>query len=192
MRRTTIGVLGNASRPGTTLDPALLALATEVGREIARAGAVLVTGGTGGVMAAASEGAQSAGGFTVGFLPQADYEHANPHLDLAFPTGMGTIRNMLTARCCDSLIMVGGGVGTLNEVTIAYDVGTPVVALAGSGGWADRIRPTLIDDAWLDERRVVAIDFAPTPAAAAERALARVAEPRATGRLAAFIGAGGH
>ncbi len=191
MRRITIGVIGKASRPGEVLGAALLSLAEEVGREIAGHGAVLVTGGTGGVMAAASRGAQEAGGFTVGFLPQHDHAHANPHLDLAFPTGMGTIRNLLTARCCDALVMVGGGVGTLNELTNAYDVGAPVVALSGSGGWADRIRSTLIDDSWLDERRVVALDFAATPAAAVTRALARAAEPRAEGRLSAFTGAGG-
>lgn len=191
MRRTTIGVIGKAARPGEVLDPALLALAEQVGGEIAARGLVLITGGTGGVMAAASRGAQQAGGFTVGFLPQHDYAHANEHLDLAFPTGMGTIRNLLTARSCDALIMIGGGVGTLNELTIAYDFGAPVVVLAGSGGWADRIRSTLLDDVWLDERRVVPLEFAETPNAAVSRALERTAEPRAGGRLSAFTGAAG-
>jgi len=191
MRKTTIGVIGNASRTGETLPPKLLLLAEEVGRQIAAVGAVLVTGGTGGVMAAASKGAQEQGGLTVGFLPQNDHAHANPHLDLAFPTGMGTIRNLLTARCCDALVMIGGGVGTLNELTIAYDSGTPVVALSGSGGWADRIRQSLIEDRWLDERRVVALDFASTPLAAVTKALSRSTEARPKGRLSAFIGAGG-
>lgn len=191
MRRTTIGVIGKAARPGEVLDPRLLSVAEAVGSEIAAQGAVLVTGGTGGVMEAASRGAQQGGGFTVGFLPQHDLSHANPYLDLAFPTGMGTIRNLLTARCCDSLIMIGGGVGTLNELTIAYDVGAPVVALAGSGGWSDRIRSTLIEDRWLDERRVVSLEFADTPVAAVARALVRASEPRAEGRLSAFTGAGG-
>ena len=191
MRKTTIGVIGNASRPGHDLPPAVLAHAEAVGAAIARAGAVLVTGGTGGVMAASSKGASEAGGFTVGFLPQADLSHANPHLDLAFPTGLGTVRNVLTARCCDALIVVGGGVGTLNEITVAYDSGVSVIALSGSGGFADRLRGMLIDGAWLDDRRAVAVSFADDPEAAVALALTRATEPRAGTRLGAFIGAAG-
>lgn len=191
MLRTTIGVIGSAARPGVDLPASLLRAAEEVGRLVAERGAVLVTGGTGGVMEAASRGAQGAGGLTVGFLPQADRSHANDYLDLAFPTGMGTIRNMLTARCCDALVMLGGGVGTLNELTVAYDVGTPVVALRGSGGWADRIGSTLIDGAWLDERRVSALAFADSPAEAVDLAIRRSTEPRRTGGVTAFTGAAG-
>ncbi|MPV51105.1 MULTISPECIES: TIGR00725 family protein [unclassified Pseudactinotalea] len=192
MRRTTIGVLGNAAPAGTQLPPGLLDLAAEVGRSIARSDAVLLSGGTDGVMAAASRGAQEAGGFTVGFLPYADHEHANQYLDLSLPTGMGTIRNFLTARCADAVIVVGGGVGTLNEITIAYDAGTPIVALAGSGGWADRIRPNLIDDQWIDARQVTPISFAATPQEAAQIALARSREERLGSRLSALTGAAGH
>ncbi|MFC0672389.1 TIGR00725 family protein [Brachybacterium hainanense] len=191
MRKTTIGVIGNASRPGVVLPAALLEAAEETGREIAEHGAVLVTGGTGGVMEAAARGAQERDGLSVGFLPQADHAHANPHLDLAFPTGMGTMRNLLTARCCDALIMIGGGVGTLNELTIAYDVGTPVIALRGSGGWSDRIVHALVDGRWLDERRVAELEFAGSPAAAVRLALAASTRPRRTGGLTAHTGHAG-
>lgn len=191
MRKTTIGVIGNAARPGVKLAPELLTAAHEVGRLIAEAGAVLVNGGTGGVMAASAAGAQSAGGFTVGFLPQADYGHANDHLDVAFPTGMGTMRNILTARCCDAVIMLGGGVGTLNELTIAYDVGTPVVVLRGTGGWSDRIRASLIDERWLDERRSAELEFVDSAADAVAHALASVDRPRRAGALQAHIGSAG-
>lgn len=192
MRRTTIGVIGNAARPGVTLPAELLDAAREIGGLIAGAGAVLVNGGTGGVMEAAAQGAQEAGGLTIGFLPQADYEHANPYIDIAFPTGMGTMRNILTARCCDALIMVGGGVGTLNELTVAYDVGTPVVVLRGSGGWSDRIEASLVDGRWLDERRTAELDFADTPSDAVNRALDGVGRPRRQGGLQAHLGSAGH
>lgn len=191
MTKATIGVIGSASRQGEEFPPSLAALAYDVGRAVAEAGAALVSGGTGGVMEAASHGARDHGGLTVGFLPQSDTSHANPYLDLAFPTGMGTMRNLLTARCCQALVMISGGVGTLNELTVAYDVGTPVVALTGSGGFADRIHDILIDDRWLDDRRVVRMSFAPDPSSAVREALARADEPRATGRLSAFIGAAG-
>lgn len=67
-----------------------------------------------------------------------------------------------------------------------------MVAVAGSGGWSDRIRPTLIDDAWLDERRVTALTFAETAADAVAQAVARIAEPRRQGGLQAHLGAAGH
>ena len=44
-------------------------LAEEVGRELAKKGAILVCGGLGGVMEAACRGASSEGGVTVGILP---------------------------------------------------------------------------------------------------------------------------
>src|SRR5699024_2699876 len=127
MRKRTIGILGNASRPGVTLPPHVLGAAEEVGKEVARAGHVLLSGGTGGTMEAATKGAQEAGGLTVGFLPQGDFESANPYVDIVFPTGLGTVRNFLTARCADAVVVVGGGVGTLNEITIAYDAGVPII-----------------------------------------------------------------
>lgn len=192
MRKTTIGVIGNAARPGVELPAELLHAAREVGRGIAEAGAVLVNGGTGGVMEASAEGAQNAGGFVIGFLPQADYSHANPFLDVALPTGMGTMRNVLTARCCDALIMVGGGIGTLNELTIAYDVGTPVIVLRGTGGWSDRIELSLIEERWLDERRTSEIEFANGHADAVARALAAVTRPRREGGLVAHLGHAGN
>lgn len=191
MRRTTIGVIGNASRPGVELPGHLLEAATEVGRRIAEAGAALVNGGTGGVMEASSKGAHDAGGLVVGFLPQADLSHANPYLDVALPTGMGTMRNLLTARCCDALIMLGGGIGTLNELTVAYDVGTPVVVLRGTGGWSDRIVHSLVDGRWLDERRVTELEFADDPGTAVARALDATSRPRRTGGLVAHTGHAG-
>jgi uncharacterized protein (TIGR00725 family) len=185
---TTIGVIGRSWREGEVLPVEVTDSAAEVGRGIAAAGAVLVGGGTGGVMEASCRGAKEAGGLTVGFLPYADPAHANPYVDLVFPTGMGTLRNVLTARCCQSIVMVGGGVGTLNEVTIAYDSGVPVVVLEGSTGWADRLRGALLDERWLDDRRVVPVTFAATPADAVAQALARAGEDRRGSRLGAFTG----
>ncbi len=189
---TTIGVIGFSQREGVELPAATLTAAEEVGRRIAESGAVLVGGGTGGVMAASCRGAKLAGGLTVGFLPHAAPERANPWVDLAFATGLGTVRNLLTARCCQSIVMVGGGVGTLNEVTIAYDSGVPVVVLEGSGGWADRLRAALVDGQWLDDRQNVAVSFATTAAEAVTVALERATEPRVGSRLSGFTGAAGH
>ncbi|WP_346911685.1 TIGR00725 family protein [uncultured Roseibium sp.] len=191
MQKMTIGVIGRSSRPGESLPAPVLDTAYQVGRGIAEAGAVLVGGGTGGVMEASCKGAAENGGLTVGFLPYADKSKANPYVSIVFPTGMGTIRNILTARGCDSIIMIGGGVGTLNEVTIAYDSGVPVVVLEGTTGWADRLKTSLDEGCWLDERRVVAISFASTPEEAVATAVKRASEPRLGTRLEAFTGAAG-
>lgn len=184
----TIGVIGRSARQGEQLPETVTRAAYEVGKGIAAAGAALVNGGTGGVMEESSRGASESGGLTIGFLPYADKARANPYVHLVFPTGMGTVRNILTARSCDSVIMIGGGVGTLNEVTIAYDSGVPLVVLEGTSGWADRLRSALDEGKWLDERRVVPISFASSAQEAVAIALERAKEPRQGTRLEAHTG----
>ncbi len=104
-------------------------MAEEVGRLLAEAGAVVVTGGLGGVMEAASKGAREAGGTTLGLLPGADRSGANPWLTVAVPTGMGEARNALVARAADGLVAVGGEWGTLSEIALALKAGKPVAGL---------------------------------------------------------------
>jgi len=173
---TTIGVIGkNQQHAGDAVAADTTQAAYEVGRLVAERGGVIVSGGLGGVMAAASKGAKDAGGLTIGFLPSMDVSTANPHLDIVFPTGLGQARNFLTSRGCNALIMIGGGSGTLNELTIAYSAGRPVVVLRGTGGWSDRIEAALFENRWVDERRTVEVAFADTPREAVEKAFALAA-----------------
>ncbi len=65
----------------------ILEWAEEIGLELARAGATVVTGGLGGVMEAASRGARSAGGVTIGILPGADVSEANEFVSIPIATG---------------------------------------------------------------------------------------------------------
>ena len=104
--------------------------AERVGRALAERGAVVVTGGLGGVMEAASRGAREAGGTTVGILPGADRSAANPYVQVAIPTGLGEARNALVARAADALIAVGGSWGTLSEIALALRAGKRVVGLS--------------------------------------------------------------
>lgn len=114
------------------------AVAEAVGRALAERGAVLVCGGLGGVMEAASRGARASGGVTVGLLPGHDRSQGNPHLSVALATGLGELRNGLIVRAADAVIAVGGGFGTLAEIGLALKIGRPVVGLAtwelGRGG----------------------------------------------------------
>jgi uncharacterized protein (TIGR00725 family) len=109
-----------------------LALAEEVGAGLAAHGAVVVTGGLGGVMEAACRGARYKRGTTVGILPGTDRAEANGWVEIAIATGLGELRNGLVVRASDALVAVGGGHGTLSEVALALKLGRPVVGL---GTW---------------------------------------------------------
>jgi hypothetical protein len=110
-----------------------LASAEEVGAGLAELGAVVVTGGLGGVMEAACRGARSRRGWTLGILLGDDRDAANGWVEIAVATGMGELRNGLVVRASDALVAVGGGHGTLSEVALALKLGRPVVGL---GTWA--------------------------------------------------------
>ena len=91
---------------------------------------MLICGGLGGVMQAAAQGAQEAGGITIGILPGPDRRAANPFLTYSLVTNLGHARNVLIAHSADGLIAVNGGYGTISEAAIALKLGKPVVGLA--------------------------------------------------------------
>lgn len=170
-RPLLITVIGKSARhPDDPVPPRALAAAEEVGRLIAERGAVVVSGGLSGVMEAVSRGAKQAGGLVVGILPGSDKRDANPYIDIAITTGMGWMRNTLTVRAADAVIMISGGIGTLNELTVAYQ-DKPTVILEGTGGWADRMRQVAYDGVHLEEAGTATLHYAKTPQEAVEMAL---------------------
>ena len=114
---------------GHDSDDATTRLAEDVGRHLARNGAVLVCGGRGGVMEAACKGARSEGGMTLGVLPGDSRADGNDHLDVAVATGMGEMRNMIVVHSADVVIALSGEFGTLSEIAFALRIGKPVVGL---------------------------------------------------------------
>jgi uncharacterized protein (TIGR00725 family) len=104
-------------------------LAEDVGRELAKRGAVLVCGGLGGVMEAACRGASSEGGTTIGILPGEDTHTANPHVQIPIATGLGYARNLAVVKSARAVIAVGGSYGTLSEIGHALQSGIPVIGL---------------------------------------------------------------
>jgi uncharacterized protein (TIGR00725 family) len=108
------------------------ALAQEVGRRLAQAGAILVCGGLGGVMDAAARGARQAGGMAVGILPGDNRAGASRHLTVAVPSGLGEARNVLVVRAADAVIAIAGEFGTLSEIALALKMSKRVVGL---GTW---------------------------------------------------------
>jgi len=134
------------------------ALAEEVGREVARRGAVLVCGGLGGVMRGAARGAKAENGLTLGILPGADPADANDFIDIVVPTGMGEARNALVVRASDAIVAVHGGYGTLSEIALALGTGVPVVGLET---W--RITDDVVNAADPEEAVAAAIRLAERP-----------------------------
>jgi uncharacterized protein (TIGR00725 family) len=119
-----VGVIGGSRCP-----PEVESVAEAVGREVADRGAALVCGGLGGVMEAASRGAASHGGLTIGILPGLERKSSNPYISVAIPTGLGEMRNALVVRASDGLIAIDGSYGTLSEIAFALQIGRPVVGL---------------------------------------------------------------
>jgi hypothetical protein len=104
-------------------------IAERVGRRIAENGGVLLCGGMGGVMEAASYGARNADGVVLAVLPGLSRDEGNPYLTFSIITGMGEGRNLILVRSCDALIAIGGGYGTLSEIAFAHKLGIPVVGI---------------------------------------------------------------
>jgi uncharacterized protein (TIGR00725 family) len=127
--RRYVAVVG----PGDSATATDTELARDLGRLLAQAGAIVLTGGLGGVMAAATEGANAAGGTTVALLPGTD--RCASAATVAIATGLGEMRNALLVRAADAVIAVGGSWGTLSEVALAMRTGVPVVSI---GGWQVR------------------------------------------------------
>ncbi len=126
-QKISIGVIG-----GNSINETDTTLAYEVGKCIAQNNAVLICGGLGGTMEAASRGAAEQGGVVVGILPGEDKQNANPFINIALPTGMGIGRNILVVRSSDVLIAFPGSYGTLSEIALALNSRKIVIYMPGS------------------------------------------------------------
>ena len=128
MAMRIVGVIGSG-----TCDEATARIAEEVGRGLASQHFVVLTGGRGGVMEAASRGAKQAGGLTIGLLPGAEPVEANPYVDVPLATGLSDARNAIVARASEVLIAIAGEYGTLSEIALALKMGRRVIGL---GTWS--------------------------------------------------------
>lgn len=123
--RKVIAVIGESEASDETIK-----LAHEVGTLIAEREGILICGGFGGVMKAAAEGAQKAGGLTIGVLPNYEKDSANEFIDIAITSGMGHARNVIITSSADGVIAIGGRYGTLSEIAFARKLGKPVMTLS--------------------------------------------------------------
>ena len=152
MRKLQIAVIGyNSDKSNFLTDK----VAYEVGREIAKANAVLICGGLGGVMENACKGAKEHGGLTVGIIPQEDFTYANRFCDIVIASGIGYARDFIVATSADGIIVVGGGVGTLLELCVGYMLKKTIVTVPSTGGTAE-----IYGGKYLDERKRILISTA--------------------------------
>ena len=127
MPKNIIGIFGagNISESDQEWQAAL-----QTGRLLAQRGFVVLTGGLGGVMTAASKGAKQEGGMTVGILPGTrETTPANRYVDIAVYTGMGEARNAINTKSCMAAIAIGGEYGTLSEIGLAVKGNCPIILL---------------------------------------------------------------
>ena len=135
-----IAIIGSADRVSSEVEQ----MAEELGQEIARSGAVLISGGRKGVMEASCRGAKKENGLVVGILPKTR-DQANQFVDICIVTGMGDARNVLNVNSADAVISVWGGAGTLSEIALALKADKRVVAMRLSGGVSSMMAGKTID-----------------------------------------------
>lgn len=125
--------------------------AKELGREIARQGAMIITGATTGFPLWAAMGAKEAGGISIGVSPAAsEREHVEvyklplDYLDFVIYTGFGySGRDILLTRSADAVVCGCGRIGTIHEFTVAFEDKKPIGILEGEWDTDDELKEIL-------------------------------------------------
>lgn len=171
-KKLQIGVLGWAGSEeyptGTGPTKRELQIAEMVGALLAKEGAMIVTGGKGGVMEYATRGAKKEGGVTIGVItgPRGT---SNDWTDIEIVTGVKVAGydEVLIPLMCDAVIVIGGGAGTLQEICVCYRNKVPIIVITETAGWVSKLAETI----YLDERKTIPITSAKTAEEAVERAI---------------------
>lgn len=150
LRYPQIVVIGDSE-----VDEHRYAEAVEIGQLIGKLGAVVITGGRGGVMEAVSKGARMVGAMVAGIVPSDKIEDGNPYCQLVLPTGMGHARNALTVMAGDLVVAIGGGAGTLSEISFAWIYKKPIIVWKDTG-WSGKLAGKSIDSK--REDKIIACD----------------------------------
>ncbi|KKU69818.1 MAG: hypothetical protein UX92_C0009G0028 [Candidatus Amesbacteria bacterium GW2011_GWA1_47_20] len=162
-KKLQIGIIGSA---GTEEYPKagqpkqeIFNIAYQLGKSIAKNGAILITGGKGGIMEYAAKGAKDVGGITVGVVKGEKRFTSNQYTDIEVVSGMvGSGGESIMVLMCDGIVGVGGGSGTLQELTIAYYNKIPTVLINTQKGWSKTLAGK-----YLDTRKKIKFQSAKTP-----------------------------
>ena len=144
-RRKVVAVIGNRQIEKGSVR---YQMAYEVGKALVDNGYRVQTGGLGGVMSAALEGARASKNYregdTIALVPSFDSETANEYADIVIPTGLDVMRNAIVANAY-AVIGVGGGAGTLCEYAFAWTMDRLIIAFENTGGWSEKLANTRLD-----------------------------------------------
>lgn len=146
-----------------------LNLAKELGREVVRQGAVIVSGATTGFPLWSAMGAKEVGGFSVGLSPAAtEQEHVEhyklplDYMDIIIYTGAGySGRDLLMTRTSDGVLLGCGRIGTLHEFTIAFEDNKPLGILQGEWKTDEVIQDILKNSNRANDNKKVVFDSDP-------------------------------
>ena len=159
---TDIKICVSGAAETSNCGPHAYELAKELGREVARQKAVVITGATTGFPLWAAIGAKEAGGQSIGFSPAAsEREHIEAYhlpidyMDLLVYTGFGySGRDLILTRSSDAVLFGCGRVGTIHEFTIAFEDNKPIGILKGD--WeTDETLQTIIERSGRAHTKVV-------------------------------------
>lgn len=147
-RKLQIGVVGSMS--DLDISEKAKKFCDELGKKIADSNAVLVFGSEkdcSSLPTIAAMSAKKSGGLTLGVTYDKGLSTYSDAACVTVATGLvrGGGREMVQALSCDGLIAVSGGSGTLNEITVAYQAGIPVVCVDGFGGWSEELAGRYLD-----------------------------------------------
>jgi uncharacterized protein (TIGR00725 family) len=181
--RITISVSGAAEV--AHCGPSVIAVAKELGREIARQGAQIITGATSGFPMYSAEGAKEAGGFSFGLSPAASKkEHVEVYrlplkaMDTVVYTGFGFPgRDLMLVRSSDAIVIGCGRIGTIHEFTVAWEANMPIGVLVGP--WpTDEVIKNIIDNSNRSNPNVI---FESDPKVMIEKLIKMVQDQQDTG-----------
>ncbi len=157
-------------------------LAKELGRQVAKAGAVLVSGATTGFPLWVAIGAKEAGGISIGISPAKDErEHVEQYnlpldyMDLIIYTGEGySHRDILLTRSSDAVLIGCGRIGTIHEFTVSFEDNKPIGILEGPWPTDEEIK-LIIENAHRPNDKII---FDADPAKLVERIMTMIKESK--------------
>lgn len=178
--RLKIGVSGAAETGHCGLGA--LEKAKDLGKEVVRHGAILLTGATTGFPLWAAMGAKEEQGIVIGLSPaNTEKEHVETYrlpvdyCDLIVYTGFGYAgRDILFTRSCDAILIGCGRIGTIHEFTIAFEDNKPIGILDGPWVTADEFREIIKDG----NRPADHVVFDSDPVKLIEKVIAKVLEQK--------------
>ena len=150
MKKLQIGVMGSAA--DLNYGKEVESFAKDVGRLIAKSNNILVYGAEkeySSLSTNAAIAASNVGGLTVGVTGGKKKEVYGDFLpDVLIPCGqeIGGGREFTLVLSCDVIIAISGGSGTLNEISVAYQAGIPIVTVPNFGGWSSKLANNYLDD----------------------------------------------